>query len=1614
MLKQSDEFLISFYDILNVELNKEYLIKHKKVLTEYIHSKKFQKLTDDYIKDRSFSVFSLLDLFMDYFNEYKELSKEEWLEFTYKWAVNQSFSNKYPNEIPNDISFLSRFFMNILSQILNSFFSFNKSDFLNKYPISYLTKEEESGLETSHEYFTFKNTFKKTYIYEIMYLDMIITGHNTLEHVIGVNHVSMHIGRQIKSLGFPIDLGFVAGASLGHDIGKYGVLEEDSHKVPYFHYYYTEKWFNKFKMPKTGHIATNHSTWDLELEALPVESLVLIYSDFRVKNKITDNNYNMFIFSLEESFQVILDKLDNVDELKEERYKKVYKKLKDFEDYMISLGVDTTLHSNLKTASKKPFELMDANEIINNTKYVSIEHNIRLMARLMDNISFNSILEMARGETNWRKLRLYLQIFKEYSTHLTQHQKTTTLHFLSDLLLHSGEDIRKEASELIGRLIALYDEEYRKELPITVTLNDPKLSSDDLLDRFLNNLLFPGHKVADSQREWLYNLKSMIKSLFTVSHISHHKKYFDVLNKYYNQKDVLSDVSRFYLSQTIKYIPIASLDEGRLLDLYTYTVGLLDSDNMEIKLSTLSIIYEMLDITNSVVFIASIRNWLVANLSKSSTPAENYLKHIIGDKINISYNYQAILDDSYFEDESETSDIFLENLKTATEWIKKKINIDILYDQVVKNPADKGLHTAMHLCNILKVSAIETVRNYSGKTLLNIFPFLSLEERNDVAIELLRALEMESYQFTKFIPYYLGPLLLYLPPTELDEIIDDFEENIKVSSTRVVFLLLNTIAICIENYNFYIKRFQESPEIQNRRLDRLVGLLGISMSSYDIDIKNEALRVLSTTLFKSEILNLKDKYRLFSKIGKKMLCFLDYNRDNKFLFYNNASSLNHIYKFISDYEFYHGLEDMAENLKVAFFPGSFDPFSLSHKEIATEIRNQGFTVYLAVDEFSWSKRTEPHKFRRNIINMSVANERDIYLFPQNVPINISNPKDLKKLKSMFPNVELFMVVGSDVLVNASAYQKESPILYFPHIVFDRKSSFSKVNEEKMLEKSLANIKAPIIKLSLPPQYEDISSTMIRENIDINRDISKLMDPLAQSYIYDYGLYLREPQYKTLVESKTFEIEILRNVNTQTISKLKKQSISSDHINYFKTLRGKRNFRILLLKNAQTQEYLGFSTFYWVRQNSLHEEFRDPKITEYIRRNIKGRIILISSISVENDNENLLEIILNEVLSLSITRDYDIAIFNNQLLNKDNSNIEKQLLLQGFVKTKLNYNENPLFFVDMSNPCTLNLDLGNMLKPPYNQNKEILLTIRKTRNKLKNALSALYPGELLITYNKDMMYSKLIQKICDANNVSIDQSEGRELGDNMCVPFGSILNSSIIPNTVTKTMHTEKIFLSNIKDFTVSSYPFYLSLKEQTKVLKSFDRPVILVDDLLHKGYRINVVEPILKEEGINIKKIIVGILSGRGKEMGTTKNVDLDSAYFVPNLKLWFNESSQYPYFGGDMAGKDPLRSNSIPSINMILPYVSPSFIKNTESKAIYELSETCLQNTLDIFVSIEKLYQEINEKSLTMENLGEVLIAPRHPDTNKANFLDDNLKPSDALRNDLEYLKRLENIIIR
>lgn len=89
-----------------------------------------------------------------------------------------------------------------------------------------------------------------------------------------------------------------------------------------------------------------------------------------------------------------------------------------------------------------------------------------------------------------------------------------------------------------------------------------------------------------------------------------------------------------------------------------------------------------------------------------------------------------------------------------------------------------------------------------------------------------------------------------------------------------------------------------------------------------------------------------------------------------------------------------------------------------------------------------------------------------------------------------------------------------------HIAFARET---RENPETDQPEKTYGIQGKVIRLTLDKFYEDISSTKIRENIDLNRDISNLIDAVAQNFIYDNNLYLREPAYKHVLEAREIGI-----------------------------------------------------------------------------------------------------------------------------------------------------------------------------------------------------------------------------------------------------------------------------------------------------------------------------------------------------------------------------------------------------------------------------------------------------------------------------------------------------------
>lgn len=1624
MLSQFAEelYMKIHHDLLNARLLEELRIEQS-FIKGFIESSKFIDSLNNMVEEKDFSCGKVLSASRDLLDSLSECTPpSDWLHYIYQFTLYKSFPDAVTIELREELDRPCSIFLRMLRTVSQYQISSHDNTWQSKYPMLFLSPQEIDELEWPGEYRSFMQAFSSDFIYELMKLSQEVMGLNTLDHVLGVHYLALYLGRQLKAKGIPVDLGRVSGAAAGHDIGKYGCRGYESKRVPYLHYYYTDQWFKKYNITYIRHIAINHSTWDLELENLPIESLLLIYSDFRVKNLYSsDKKASMHIFPLDESFDVILKKLDNVDAAKEKRYRRVYAKLRDFEEYMEHIGINIEPESKAAPVIQETqnFSLLQGSQVIQNIKYLSINHNINLMYQFRDEYSLDRILQSARSEKDWKVLREYIRVFEEYTTYFTQKQKLQTIRFLYEQLIHPEDDIRRHSAELLGSLIALFDEDYRKELPEDASLSTPEITGAQLLDEYLHLFLFPGHKIIPAHRAWIgYSTSIMVSSVFSHCSIRMSGEYKKILLKYYEKDNYKTNETRLYLLNIARFIPVSPTDK-ELHPLFQFVLKMLKKQNISIRLSALETSLSYLKyLGQDSEFIDGLKSYFDCKNLRSSYPAENYMRLKLARKLRLGGEIIMRLEENLGRDRRLIPDLFLSNLKTATDWMVKKINVEVLLEHTLESPESNGLHTAMHFCNLLKVSAVENVRSHAGQCILSIMPYLPVDQRNDVAVELIRALEIEGNRFTEYIPKYLGQMILWLKPVELDELIDDLNEKVKQSNPQLKCLLLKTIGISIACYPEYEGRFKESKNQLNERLIKMLSVLLNGLGDFDGLTRQVAFSVYCKEVIGSKRLDLNQKNHIFRLTAKKVLTLMADDKSEVLHLLSYSAGLNHIYRFISDYIFFKGNIELHVPAKVAFFPGTFDPFTRSHKEIVKSIRDMGFEVYLAVDEFSWSKRTLPNLLRRRIIGMSIADELGIYLYPQNIPINIANARDLNTLKQTFPGSKVYLVVGSDVLLNASSYgdsNTEGSVYSFPHIIIERDTNHNEQN--RRIGDIVKKISGDVIKVTLSKQLMGISSTQIRNYIDENRDISSLVDPLVQHYIYKHDLYRREPQDKMLLKaSNSISIEEVRifshEIEDELISLFdrKRDMVAKKLYELFQ----KPSARVMLLRDTEQEgRILGFSAFHWIRSGNMYKEFENDGACEYIREHTTGRTIMIDGIFTDSTQrmKNLEQVLLTETLSFCLSKDYECAIYKGLLDGLTTQSLYDILKLQGFVEIPGGSDSNPLLLVDMTNPCILNLDLESIIKEPFRGNNKVRQAIMQSRKRIQEALTGLYPGELVLSFDINIQHELMIKKICEENGVPPTITTPRKLGPSMCVPYGNILDRYVIPNTVTKALHTEKLFSPDMRGFEIGPFPYYLDLEIQSKVIKSFERPVILVDDLLHKGHRIKAIDSLFKKENIEVQKIIVGILSGRGKELMDMQGRSVDSVYFLPKLRAWFNENSLYPFMGGDALwrGIYPER-NLLPSINLILPYASPKFIKGASVSSVYNLSMTAIENAIDILTALENEYHTLNERSLTLSSLGEVFVSPRCPDRGRNVDYDLNLSPSHFLKNDIELLQRLEH----
>ena len=1446
----------------------------------------------------------------------------------------------------------------------------------------FLTDDELAGSPCAPSYQRFLRLWRREFVYELMRLGLEVTPYRTLEHIAGVHHIAVTAARALRKSGVAVDVALVSGAAAGHDLGKFGCRPGE--RVPYLHYFYTDQWFRRRRMTDIGHVAANHSVWDLEPDYLSVEALLLIYADFRVKQLHDAQGREITrISTLAEAFQVILDKLDDVDGEKQKRYTRVYARLEDFEQFMVSRGVDVTMSGgDTPPLPEKHTALMTDDEALRALTLRCVGHNMELMHRLTDQRSFARLLEEARGETDWRRLRAYLAVMESYSLYLHIPQKVQTLTFLYELLIHREGDIRRQAAALLGEIIAGFHAGYAKERPADIRPDPRAITDVDQWRLYLDKILYPDHKLMPQHRRWIgYTLKFAVGSL--LSHCpGREERFLAPVFAYYRRPEDLDDYTAFQLLDTAAALPDTAYTASRARQMTDFAAALSLRKDLTIRMAAVLLL-----------------DRLARLYPEDGRALEAVTAVPDGDSGTLRYLKQDVLSQGapLLLPEDVVSEIFLDNLKTATPWITKQGNLRLLTD-FARSGKSPALHIATHLSNLIKVSDRVTVRHSAGNALLALAPRLTADQRNEVAVELCRGLELGQQEFTKYIPDYLGRFALWLPPAELDEVLDDLRVNLSSSDSRVTASVLDTVGVIYEAYDAYRSRFPETDDAYRRRRERLLGLLMRGLSGIDGATRQEALFVLGRRVFGSGELGRHEKRRAFMLTQRKLLSAQDEFPGEGLTFYYRAAMLGKLYRFITEERLFHKGFDFGAPRPVAFFPGTFDPFTLSHKGIVRAIRDQGFEVLLAIDEFSWSKKTQPYRLRRRIAAMAVADVFHVSIFPEDFPVNIANPENLHELRAAFPGRSVSIVVGSDVVLHASSYKKSvtpDSIHTFDHVVFRR-------TEPDAEPADYSCITGKVLELTLPPQLEEISSTRIREAVDANRDISNLIDPTVQEFIYRRGLYLREPQDKPVL--RTEDLSFLP-ASPETAEKFLRTMLSVPTAAALRTQIESRGDDVMVCRDTDGT-ILGAASYACLDSARLFARLGDPALSGLVRQNAGGRTLLISGLFVPRGERqsDLCQLLITEVLTLALSREFTYALYLP--LEGAVSGYGRQLLtLQGFVPAG---DSTDALAVDMRCPIVLSRNVDTAVKAPFSSSPRVLAAIAAAHRRLQAALTKLQPGSLVLSLSAGVIYHRLLQRITGRNGVPAEPTTPRVLGPDICVPYGKILRGVAVPNTVTKTLRTDKVYEPDLSTYSIEAYPDYSPLPDQVRTIHAFARPVILVDDMLHDGKRIRRLAPLLAETNTPVDQVLVGYLTGMGRDLMEQLGYDVDAIYYLPNLRLRFVESTLYPFIGGDTVRRsEALPGGLQPAVNRILPYAAPEYT-GMDDETAWELSLCCLENARDILLALETEFRSLYARNLTLSRLGEAVILPLCPDKGGCMTYDLSRAASTYLEGDIELLKRM------
>ncbi len=201
-------------------------------------------------------------------------------------------------------------------------------------------------------------------------------------------------------------------------------------------------------------------------------------------------------------------------------------------------------------------------------------------------------------------------------------------------------------------------------------------------------------------------------------------------------------------------------------------------------------------------------------------------------------------------------------------------------------------------------------------------------------------------------------------------------------------------------------------------------------------------------------------------------------------------------------------------MKIGIMGGTFDPIHVGHLISAEYARefiglDKVFFMPSGLHPFKENDKVTSSEVRREMTSLAIAENPyfDISLIGINRKDTNYTIDDIRELKEIYPDDEIYFIIGSDIIDEIEEWKdfyllaRMCTFVLFDRWGRDQDRINEKIKELELLYKmKVQKVKSPVI---------EISSTAIRNRRREGLSIRYMLPKLVADYIIKYGIYLDE-------------------------------------------------------------------------------------------------------------------------------------------------------------------------------------------------------------------------------------------------------------------------------------------------------------------------------------------------------------------------------------------------------------------------------------------------------------------------------------------------------------------------